>query len=295
MADMYEEIVRLRREGHRAALATIVSVSGSVPSFKSAKILVGEDGTLVGTVGGGCIEAEVVQAAREVIEEEMPRTLRFNLNENPTYDTGLICGGSLEIFVEPILPPALLYVFGGGHVGLNVYRVARIAGFEVVAIDDRDMYANRERFPEALEIFSGEMDGILSRLSPPVGSHIVIATRGHRDDMRVLRWAVKTPARYVGMLGSKRKVLTVFRALREEGVDAAALERVHAPVGLDIGAFTPEEIAVAVVAELIALRRRADAALPLTLRSKRPRAPDAGGEAADPPSSRSAGGSEANG
>ncbi len=269
MEDVFDAIVRLRAQGHRMAVATIVSVSGSIPSFRSAKMLVGEEGTLVGTIGGGCVEAEVIQAAREVLADEKPRTLRFNLNENPKYDTGLICGGSLEIFVEPVLPASVVYVFGAGHVGLNVYRVARIAGFEVTVIDDRDTYASRERFPEAREILTGDIEATLASLRPSAASSIVIATRGHRDDMRVLRWAVGTPARYVGMLGSRRKVLTIFRALREEGVDAAALERVYAPVGLDIGAATPEEIAVAVVAELIAHRRRAALADPATLGARR--------------------------
>ncbi|HVO20691.1 MAG TPA: XdhC/CoxI family protein [Anaeromyxobacter sp.] len=271
MEDVYEALVRLRAAGHRSALATIVNVSGSIPSFKSAKMLVGEEGTLVGTIGGGCVEAEVVQAAREVIAEERPRTLRFDLNQNPRYDTGLLCGGSLEIFVEPVLPAAVVYVFGAGHVGFQVYTVARIAGFEVVVVDDRGAFASRERFPHAREVLCGEMDPLLARLSPVPGSFLIIATRGHRDDMRVLRWALKTQAGYVGMLGSKRKVLAIFRELREEGADPAALERVHAPVGLSIGATTPEEIAVSVVAELIACRRRAASAQPLMLTATRPR------------------------
>lgn len=258
MEDVYEAVIRLRNEGRRAAMATIVNVSGSIPSFKSAKMLVGEDGTLVGTIGGGCVEGEVVQAAREVMADEKPRTLRFDLNDNPKYDSGLVCGGSLEIFVEPVLPPALVYVFGGGHVGLNVYRVARLAGFEVVVVDDREADASCERFPEARALLTGsEMAALLPRLAPASTSFVVIATRGHHDDMKVLRWAVGTQAGYVGMLGSRRKVLTVFRALTDDGVDPAALERVHAPIGLEIGATSPEEIAVSVVAELIAVRRRA--------------------------------------
>lgn len=283
MEDVYEAIVRLRSAGLRSAVATIVSVSGSIPSFKSAKMLVGEDGTLVGTIGGGCVEGEVVQAAREVLVDEKPRTLRFNLNENPKYDTGLICGGSLDIFVEPVLPPAVVYVFGAGHVGLNVYRVARLAGFEVTVVDDRETYASRERFPEARELLSGEMDALLPRIQPSSTTYVVIATRGHRDDMKVLRWAVGTPAGYVGMLGSKRKVLTIVRALTEEGVDPTALERVRAPVGLDIGATTPEEIAVSVVAEIIACRRHAAIAQQGGLKARLPRpaaVPDPAPEAA---------------
>jgi xanthine dehydrogenase accessory factor len=260
--DIYEKIVSLRREGRRAALATIVNVRGSIPSFATAKMLVCEDGQVLGTIGGGCVEADVWQAAREVIQSEKPRTLSFNLNENPKFDTGLVCGGSLEIFIEPILPPATLYIFGAGHVGLHVYRVARIAGFEVVVIDDRDTYANRERFPEAQEVHAGEFDSVVEELALPEGAFVVIATRGHREDMRVLRWAVNTRARYIGMIGSKRKVLTIYRELSNEGIPAERFDRVHAPVGLDIGATTPEEIAVAVVAELIAVRRKAEGALP---------------------------------
>jgi xanthine dehydrogenase accessory factor len=260
--DVYEEIVRLRSEGRKGALATIVNVRGSIPSFATAKMLVRDDGSIVGTIGGGCVEAEVWQAAREVIEQEKPRTLTFNLNQNPKYDTGLVCGGTLEIFIEPIVPPGLLYIFGAGHVAFNLYRVAHIAGFEVNVIDDRESYANRERFPDAREIFADDFDKTLPQLAPSETSYIVIVTRGHRDDMRVLRWAVGTRARYVGMIGSRRKVISVYRELESEGIARQRLDRVHAPIGLDIGAVTPEEIAVAIVAEMIAVRRNAESALP---------------------------------
>ena len=274
MDDIYETIVRWRSEGRRAALATIVNLRGSVPSFESAKMLVGDDGTIVGTVGGGCVEAEVFEAAREVMDQEKPRTLEFNLNQNPKYDTGLICGGSLEIFVEPIVPRAVLYLFGAGHVGFHLARVAHLAGFEVIVTDDRDAYANRERFPDARQIHARELDEVLAELAPCERSYIAIATRGHRDDMRVLRWAVRTPAHYVGMVGSKRKVLGICKELEKEGLPSDALARVHSPIGIDIGAITPEEIAVSVVAELIAVRRHADAALP-HMRRLRPAAPAA--------------------
>jgi xanthine dehydrogenase accessory factor len=260
--DIYEEIVRLRNDGRRGAVATIVNVRGSVPSFETAKMLVRDDGSIVGTVGGGCVEAEVWQAAREVMESEKPRTLTFNLNQNPKYDTGLVCGGTLDIFIEPVLPPASLYIFGAGHVALSLYRTAVYAGFDVSVVDDRDSYANRERFPEAKEVIAENYDKALARISPAETSYIVIVTRGHRDDMRVLRWAVQTQARYIGMIGSKRKTITIFRELVKEGLPEQLFERVHAPVGLDIGAITPEEIAVAITAELIAARRRVERPLP---------------------------------
>src|SRR3989475_8969677 len=133
--DIYEQIVKLRGEGRRGAVATIVNVRGSIPSFKTAKMLVRDDGSIVGTIGGGCVEADVWQAAREVMESEKPRTLKFDLNQDPKYDTGLVCGGTLEIFIEPVLPPGVLYIFGAGHVAQSLYKVARIAGFEVTVVD----------------------------------------------------------------------------------------------------------------------------------------------------------------
>jgi len=260
--DIYEEIVKLRREGRHGAVATIVNVRGSVPSFETAKMLVRDDGSIAGTVGGGCVEAEVWQAARAVMESEKPRTLTFNLNQNPKYDTGLVCGGTLDIFVEPVLPAASLYIFGAGHVALNLYRTAKNAGFDVTVIDDRGSYANRERFPEAVDVIAENYDLAMERINPRETSYIVIVTRGHRDDMRVLRWAVQTPARYIGMIGSRRKTISIFRELVKEGIPERHFERVHAPVGLDIGAITPEEIAVAITAELIAVRRRVERPLP---------------------------------
>jgi xanthine dehydrogenase accessory factor len=260
--DLYQEIVKLRQQGRRGAVATIVNVRGSIPSFKTAKMLVRDDGSICGTIGGGCVEAEVWQAAREVMESEKPRTLTFNLNQDPKYDTGLVCGGTLDIFVEPILPPASLYIFGAGHVSMSLYQVAKSAGFEVTVVDDRDAYASRERFPEAHEVIAEDFDRVMGRLAPNESSYIVIVTRGHRDDMRILRWAVQTSARYIGMIGSKRKTIGIFGELTKEGISPALFERVHAPVGLDIGAVTPEEIAVAITAELIAVRRHVERELP---------------------------------
>jgi len=260
--DIYEQIVELRRQGRRGAVATIVNVRGSIPSFKTAKMLVRDDGSIVGTIGGGCVEADVWQAAREVMESEKPRTLTFDLNQDPKYDTGLVCGGTLEVFVEPILPPALLYVFGAGHISVNVCQSAAAAGFDVIVTDDRSSYATKERFPTAREVHALEFDEAMRTLDPPESAFIVIVTRGHRDDMHILRWAVQTRARYVGMIGSKRKVISIFKTLQEEGLPAHLFERVHAPIGLDIGAITPEEIAVAITAELIAIRRHATGKLP---------------------------------
>jgi xanthine dehydrogenase accessory factor len=219
-------------------------------------MLVREDGTFVGTVGGGCVEAEVWAAAKEVIAGEQPRKMTFNLNHDATYDAGLICGGTLEIFVEPILPQPMLYLFGGGHVSLAAARVAHQAGFAIGIVDDRELFANAERFPMAAELYSSYAEAF-DKVHPNTSTFLVIVTRGHKGDMRVLAWAVNTNARYIGMIGSKRKVLSIYKALEKEGFASVKFDRVHAPVGLDIGALTPEEIAVSIVAELIAVRRNA--------------------------------------
>lgn len=252
----------MRKDGRRGAVATIINARGSIPSFQTAKMLVRDDGSILGTVGGGCVEAEVWQVAREVMESERPRTLKFDLNYDPKIDTGLVCGGTLEIFVEPVLPPAELYIFGAGHVAANICKVAKIAGFEITVIDDRETYANRERFPEAQQVIAEDFEKAMAQLEPGESAYIAIVTRGHRDDLRVLRWAVQTQARYVGMIGSKRKTIAIFEELKKEGLPEHLFDRVHAPIGLDIGAITPEEIAISITAELIAERRNVERELP---------------------------------
>lgn len=258
--DLFEEIVRLRKAGRRAALATIVHTNGSIPSYESSRMLVREDGSIAGTIGGGCVEAEVWAAAKEVIHAEAPRKMTFNLNHEASYDNGLICGGTLEVFVEPILPQPVLYIFGGGHVSIALANAAHTAGFAIGIIDDREAFANEQRFPMASEIHTS-FEEAFAKLQPNAATYIVIVTRGHKDDMHVLRWAVEQPARYVGMIGSKRKVLSVYKALVLEGTPAEKFARVHAPVGLDIGALTPQEIAISITAELIAVRRNASGLL----------------------------------
>jgi xanthine dehydrogenase accessory factor len=257
--DLFEEIVKMRRAGQRAALATIVHTNGSIPSYESSRMLVREDGSIVGTIGGGCVEAEVWAAAKEVMQKEAPRKMVFNLNNEASYDNGLICGGTVEIFVEPILPQPVLYLFGGGHVSMAVAKAAHSAGFAVGVVDDREAFANLERFPMAGEVFTSYEEAF-EKIQPTSSTYLVIVTRGHKEDMRVLAWAVRTAARYVGMIGSKRKVLSVYKALEKEGYRPEEFERVYAPMGLEIGALSPEEIAISIAAELVAVRRNAEMA-----------------------------------
>lgn len=258
LMDIFEEIVKMRRSGQRGALATIVHTNGSIPSFESSRMLVREDGSISGTIGGGCVEADVWAAAREVMEKEAPRKMVFNLNNEASYDSGLICGGTLEVFVEPILPQPMVTLFGAGHISTAVAKAAHSAGFGIVVVDDRETFANHDRFPMAQEVFTSYEEAF-EKLVPNSASYLVIVTRGHKDDMRVLAWAVRTEARYIGMIGSKRKVISVYKALENEGCRPEEFERVYSPMGLNIGALSPEEIAISIAAELIAVRRNATA------------------------------------
>jgi xanthine dehydrogenase accessory factor len=246
----------MRRAGQRGALATIVHTNGSIPSYESSRMLVREDGSISGTIGGGCVEAEVWAAAKDVMQKESPRKMVFNLNNEASYDNGLICGGTLEVFVEPILPQPVVYLFGGGHVSMAVAKAASAAGFGIAVVDDRESFANKQRFPMAQDVHTSYEDAF-EKIHPNAASYLVIVTRGHKEDMRVLAWAVRTDARYIGMIGSKRKVISVYKALEEDGYKPEEFERVYAPMGLEIGALSPEEIAISIVAELIAVRRNA--------------------------------------
>lgn len=256
--DVFEELVRLRRAGRKCALATIVQANGSIPSYTSAKLLVRDDGSLAGTIGGGCVEAEVWTAAREAMETGKTRRLNFSLGQDAAYDNGLICGGQLEVFIEPIDPQPHAYIFGAGHISKSLCQVAGMLGFATTVVDDRETFANRERFPDAGEVLAAPYEEVFPKLEVNSSSYLIIVTRGHRDDMRVLKWAVTTPARYIAMIGSKRKVIGVVRELEKEGIPAENFERVSAPMGLDVGALTPEEIAISVAAEMIAVRRNPD-------------------------------------
>src|SRR6202047_3399302 len=216
MTDLFEEIVRMRRAGARGALATIVHTNGSIPSYESSRMLVREDGSIAGTIGGGCVEADVWAAAKEVMQKEVPRKMVFNLNHEASYDNGLICGGTLEIFVEPILPQPVVYLFGGGHVSIAVGNAASAAGVWVAGGGDREAFANMQRFPMAQAVHTSYAEAF-EKIQPNASTYLVIVTRGHKEDMRVLAWAARTEARYIGMIGSKRKGISVYKALQKEG------------------------------------------------------------------------------
>lgn len=346
--DVFTEALSFLEAGEKVALSTIVSSKGSLPMSKKAKMLVRPDGQIVGTVGGGCLEADVWAEAKHVIAQETPSLQKFILTEKHAGENGLNCGGNVEIFTEPLLPgrdeavlkeitrivaqrdvavlatlvsggdahhkmlvdaqqtvwgslghPELdqtvirqvealetipegllkvvaldvdgverkiflesicpeptLYLFGGGHVSYAIAQIAHMVGFRIVVVDDRPMFANRERFPMASETLTLDMETALDHLTIDELSYLVAVTRGHQHDKPVIRQAVKTRAGYIGMIGSRRKIALMWKDLEAEGINRALLEAVHAPIGLDIGADTPEEIAVSVVSELVQVRRQ---------------------------------------
>jgi xanthine dehydrogenase accessory factor len=256
MQDLYEEIVRIKEEGKRGVLVTVVRTQGSTPREVGAKMLVHEDGSTSGTIGGGRLEAAVIKDALDTLTTGEPRTIRHDLTGSEASELGMICGGTLEVYLEPILSGPKVIIFGAGHVSLPVARLSKMAGFRVAVIDDRPEFANRERFPDAEEVIAEEFSSALKKLKIRRESYVVILTRGHACDQEVLEWALGTEARYVGMIGSRKKVQTIFNNLKERDVPAEKLNSVHAPIGLDIGGKTPEEIAVSIVAEMIRERRR---------------------------------------
>jgi len=342
--DILQEILAALHTEDRVMLATIISTSGSTPASALSKMLVKEGGKAwIGTVGGGCMEGDVLEHAIRLYKANKAEILTFHLNED-NIPQGLICGGSLDVLIEPfargsvplvqglktaidegedrilatflnnegditikhvldpkdpssvpwvnrtmgmhkldfkeelrkayhrqqtrrirmqdgelILEPVVgspqLIIFGGGHVSKYVCRAAAMAGFRVIIVDDRREYANAQRFPEAAQALAVEFTEAFGQLRITPSTYIVIVTRGHRFDEEILERAVMTPARYIGMIGSKRKVLTTYEHLIERGIPLDALKRVHAPMGLEIGAVTPEEIGISIAAQLINVRR----------------------------------------
>jgi xanthine dehydrogenase accessory factor len=250
--DIYEELLRLKKEGRATAVATIVECSGSSPQKEGSKILVRDDGTTVGTLGGGCLEAEVVQAALMVMKDERTMTLPFELTER---QGGLVCGGRVLVYVEPVIPDPLLVILGAGHVGKALAKAARFSGFRVTVCDDRPEHANRENIPDAHEIVVHDFADIFTRVVIPENTYIVVATRGHNHDLEAVKASLRTKARYIGLLGSRRKKALLFRALDEAGFTPEEVGRVHVPVGLPIHSVTPEEIAISIMAQVIQKRR----------------------------------------
>jgi xanthine dehydrogenase accessory factor len=352
MEDIYAKMIELLKKNRFSVLATMIRQTGAAPRHAGTKFLIMEDGSFVGTIGGGLLEAQVLEGAKKVLETHTPLRLNFILKGKDVEKTDMICGGDAEIFLEPVSPEninhldifrkamevnrrggsgvvativnsdhwqaelipkmfmdpdgertgvlsrikeaedtikeelrqvmtqgepkiiichdeagnelelfveplasePILYVFGGGHVSLQIVPLAAKIGFKVVVVDDRAEFADPDNFPEAWKVHQYPFEGVLDKFPVDESSYFVIVTRGHIHDKTVLAQALRTPAKYIGMIGSRRKRNMIYDALLKEGFTKADIDRVHAPIGLDIGAETPEEIAVSIVGELIKVR-----------------------------------------
>lgn len=252
--EVFAALAEALERGQEVALVTIVAAHGSTPQRVGAKMLVYPDGRTVGTIGGGCYENDAFWKAREAITKRRPLNVKYELNDDFAQETGLVCGGQMEVFIEPVEASPDVYVFGAGHVGYFVAKLAHEVGFRVHVIDDREKFASSERFGEGIDVIVDNIPQWLSTHTLPATAYAVIVTRGHTHDLDALRALSAAPLRYLGLIGSKAKVRRIYDALIEEGTSQEALQAVHAPIGLDIGAITPQEIAVSIVAELIAAK-----------------------------------------
>jgi xanthine dehydrogenase accessory factor len=215
-------------------------------------MLVRDDSSLMGTLGGGCLEADVVQAALMAMKDGNPTTLPFELTER---NGGLVCGGTVLVYIEPVLLDPHLVILGAGHVGRTLAKLARFTGFRVTVVDDRAEFANQENVPDANDLVVYEFERAFERVPVGSGTFIVVATRGHNHDLEAVKAALGTTARYIGLLGSKRKRALLRRSLADNGFSPADIDRVVIPVGMEINSVTPEEIAVSIMAQIIQKRR----------------------------------------
>jgi xanthine dehydrogenase accessory factor len=258
MREVLEAALRAEASGEPAALVTVIGTEGSTPQKAGAKMLVHADGRIVGTIGGGCLEAEMTWRARDAIENRKVRLVSYDLTPEQAGEDGLVCGGRMQVFIEPIESTPVLCLFGAGHVAQPLARMAKAVGFRVEVADDRVKFANRERFPEADLIVVEDFASASAKMTLGPSSYAIVVTRGHKGDAEALAATVGKGLRFVGLLGSKPKVVHIFAALEEQGVSAEDLAKVHAPLGIEIGAQTPEEIAVSILAAMIGVRRGID-------------------------------------
>ncbi|MEW5719555.1 MAG: XdhC/CoxI family protein [Chloroflexota bacterium] len=250
-----EALIDALQNNKPAALATVVKTRGATPRDAGAKMIVYPDGAIVGSVGGGEMERRVIAEARAALADSKPRHLDLVTHPESRADPST-CGGAMEIFVEPLLTTPTLVIVGAGHIGAAVAQLARTLGFRIVVLDDRPEFVTPENFPHADERIAGDLRLEIERLEITPRTYIVFVTRNHALDADLLGAVVDKPAAYIGMLGSKRRVLAVQNALKQPGVSEAALAHIHAPIGLPINAETPAEIAISILAEIIQVKNK---------------------------------------
>jgi len=254
-ADVQQWIERARRERVTAVLATVVQVTGSAPQVPGAKLVVLADGRAAGTVGGGAFERRVLEEARSALDPASQPTRLLTLNL--TRDLGMCCGGEMKVFLERVLGPERLVVFGGGHIGKALAEAAARVGFAVTVVDEREEWAAAARFPQAREVVNEEPEVALPELLLDEATFCVVVTHDHKLDQALVKSLLGSRARFVGLVASRTKRNKFVARLRAQGLSEAELGRLRSPLGLALGAITPEEIALSIVAELVAVRRGA--------------------------------------
>jgi len=252
--DVFDFIAEKTKKGEPVILATVVGARGSSPAEPGKKMAIAADGTSFGTVGGGPLEVRVMEEAGAALIEKKPRLLHFRLDAAQATEKGMLCGGEQDVFLDVIAASPRLIIFGGGHVGLALARVAEAIGFPYSVVDDRAEFVAPERFPRARSLFKISFESGWDELGIDADSFLVILTRGHSFDQLCLEKALSTPARYIGMIGSRRKVEKIFSALEGKGIQIREDRRVYAPMGLHLGDKSPEEIAISIMAEIIAVK-----------------------------------------
>jgi len=251
-----QELLYCLDQNRPAALATIISATGSTPARAGTKMLIYEDGSITGTIGGGALEARVIEEARDVIKKGEPRYAHYSLDNDSAAGLGMVCGGEVMVFIDPFLSGPQLVILGAGHISQFLAQVAKMLDFHVTVIDDREDFANRERFPDADHLIVADLEKVLDEYTITENTYLAILTRGHKHDQVALEKVARSEAAYIGMIGSVNKIKTVFDNLKDKGLPSSCLEKVHAPIGLDLGGNSPAEIALSIAAELVKVRHQ---------------------------------------
>ena len=256
MNKIYEHINEMIKSGEKGVIVTITEAGGSVPRHVGSKMIVHENGRIFGSVGGGRIEKDVMKEAIKILSSGQLAKRSYDL----TKDEGMLCGGKIEVLFEPFGRRESLIIFGAGHICKALAPLARQAGFHVTVVDNRPEFANRDIYPESAadEVMSGQYQEILAQLSFNNQTYIVLVTHGHKHDEEILEKCIHKPFAYLGMIGSKRKTAVILKRLADQSVDPKTISKINSPIGLNIGAETPIEIAVSILAEMIAVRHKVD-------------------------------------
>jgi xanthine dehydrogenase accessory factor len=254
MNNIYQKMAELQEHGDSFAICTIISAEGSTPRHIGSKMLVFENGEFAGSVGGGELEHRVLDEAMQAIDDGKARKLSYSMTDPTRGDPG-VCGGQVEVFVEPVLPAPKIIIIGGGHVGKAVAHLAKWLGFHVAVSDDRDEFCTPEMNPDADEFFPGSMQNLADQTNINRQTYLILTTRGVATDVPGLPALVKSPAAYIGVIGSRRRWSMTVKGLMENGISEESIARIHSPIGLELQAETPEEIAVSIMAEIIMLRK----------------------------------------